>query len=94
MAFCRTVAAADAMWASFLANGRLPDKFWELVSLTRKYAELLGLNRALRDAKPIDLASYVAQRYGDDIPAASSDGHSGTTQGPQTRPGSDEAHHR
>ncbi len=93
MAFCRTVAAADAMWASFLGNGRLPDKFWELVSLTRKYAELLGLDRVLRDAKPIDLASYVAQRYGghdhgtEKTPATSPDGSPGATQGPTERPG-------
>jgi len=92
MQFCRTVAASDAMWTSFMVNGRLPDKFWELVSLTRKYAELLGLDRVLRDAKVLDLHSYVAQRYGGrgegtETPATSSDGHPGATQGPPMRPG-------
>lgn len=64
VAFCRTVAAADAMWASFLANGRLPDKFWDLASLTRKYAELLGLARVLRDAKVLSLEEIRARYDG------------------------------
>jgi hypothetical protein len=92
MQFCRTVAASDAMWTSFMVNGRLPDKFWDLVSLTRKYAELLGLDRVLKDAKAIDLVSYVAQRYGgreegSQTSAASSDGHSEPSGGPTARPG-------
>lgn len=66
VAFCRTVAAADAMWVSFLVNGRLPDKFWDLASLTRKYAELLGMYRTLKSAKPVDLADYVREKYGRD----------------------------
>ncbi len=65
VAFCRTVAAADAMWASFLANGRLADKFWELTSLTRKYAELLGLDRVLKVAKATTPGEYVLSKYGE-----------------------------
>jgi hypothetical protein len=87
VAFCRTVAASDAMWTSFLVNGRLPDKFWELISLTRKYADLLGLDRVLKEAKAIDLASYVAQRYGgrangSEIPTPQPGGHPGPSGGP------------
>jgi hypothetical protein len=53
--FARTMAASDAMWTSFMASGRLPDRFWDLVSLTRKYADLLGLDRTARDANVITL---------------------------------------
>jgi hypothetical protein len=91
VAFCRTVAASDAMWTSFLGNGRLPDKFWELVSLTRKYAELLGLDRVLKDARTLDLASYVAQRYaghadGSEPPATLPGAHPGQSGGPAAHP--------
>jgi hypothetical protein len=64
VAFCRTVAASDAMWTSFMVNGRLPDKFWDLVSLTRKYAELLGLDRAMKNAKEVTPGEYVVSKYG------------------------------
>jgi hypothetical protein len=64
MAFCRVVAASDAMWSAFVANGRLPDKFWDLVSLTRKYAELLGLRRELKSATVVTLEDIRARYDG------------------------------
>jgi hypothetical protein len=32
--------------------------------MQRKLAQALGLERVLKDAKPIDLQTYVLQRYG------------------------------
>lgn len=62
MQFCRVVAASDAMWSAFLHSGRLPDKFWELASLTRKYAELLTLQRVLKSANVLTLEE-IRSRY-------------------------------
>jgi hypothetical protein len=97
MQFCRTVAASDAIWTSFMLNGRLPDKFWDLVSLTRKYAELLGLDRVLKNVKPLDMHTYVAQQYGgrdgerSGTPAFSPEARPGPSGVATARPGGQEA---
>ncbi len=68
--YCRVWLATDLMWASFMASflatgrGQLPDAFLDYRNAMHRAAVHLGLKRELRDAKAIDLGTYVREKYG------------------------------
>lgn len=59
--FIRLYAAADVIYASFLANGRLPDRWLDFVNTLERYGKTLGLERGLKDARVHD---PIAEKYG------------------------------
>ncbi len=57
-------AAASLMWASGVTQGRLVDRYFDIVTTQRKLAQALGLQRAMKDAKAVTLQEYVGAKYG------------------------------
>lgn len=79
--------AASAMWAAGVTTGRLVDRWLDLTNAQNRLAQALGLERRLRDAKVLDLRSYIAEKYGRDgegptTPADSADRPSSAAEGP------------
>lgn len=62
--FLRLSVALDLMWASFLKNGRLPDRAGDWWSLLERYGYRLGLDRRPKDARIIDVAADLARLNG------------------------------
>lgn len=63
--YVRLSIICDLVWAGFLSGGRLMlEAFRDFEQVKTRKAIHLGLERVLKDAKTVDLQTYVRQRYG------------------------------
>lgn len=60
-------AAASLMWASGVTAGRLVDRYFDVVSVQRKLARELGLQRVLKSANVLTLDEILTRRDGEAV---------------------------